>query len=246
MAYIIIHSNREILEEYLVTLINKHLEEGLKSLEQISCDPDFCIIEKEDKGNIKIEQVKRLQNKLLFTPFNKTHQFGIIKEAHLMTAQAQNALLKTLEECHEKTVLILTVNSESSVLETILSRCTRIYPEQESSISEIKNFSHIETFLTKPLYEQIVVIEEIVKEKRGEDFLDELIGFFRQKYVNKTIKCENNLREGEILKALTQAKYRISKNVNPRIALEYICFKINRNEDTNKTQESSLPKAKSL
>ncbi len=229
MAYIIIHPKQKVLEEYLVKIINKYLEEGLRSLKQASCDPDFCIIEKEEKGNIKIEQIKKLQNKLLFTPFNKTHQFGIIQEAHLMTQQAQNALLKTLEECQGNTVLILTVNSESSVLETILSRCTRIYPEQESLINKVRNFSHIETFLAKPLYEQIVVIEEIAKEKRVEDFLNELIGFFREKYANKIIKGENNIREGEILKALTLAKYKVSKNVNPRIALEYICFKINHN-----------------
>ncbi len=229
MAYIIIHPNQDTLEKSLVKVINKHLEKGLKSLEQVSCDPDFCIIKKEEKGNIKIEQVKKLQSKLLFSPFNRTNQFGIIQEAHLMTPQAQNALLKTLEECHEKTILILTVNSESSVLETILSRCTRVYPEQEYSKDEIKNISYIETFLANPLYKQINAIEEIVKEKRVEDFLDDLIEFFRIKYVEKTTKGEDNVKESEILKSLNQAKYRISKNVNPKIALEYICFQINRN-----------------
>lgn len=81
-----------------------------------------------DKASITIEQVRNLQS---FTelrvprssPINRTI---IIKEADRLTREAQNALLKTLEEPPAGTMLILTANSSSSLLPTILSRLTII------------------------------------------------------------------------------------------------------------------------
>jgi uncharacterized protein (UPF0216 family) len=235
MPYIIIHQNSKTLEDCIVKTINKHLPKKVNSLKQVLHDPDFCIVQKEEKGNIKIEQVKNLQKKLLYSPFNKTHQFGIIKEANLMTQEAQNALLKTLEECHEKTILILTVKNETSVLQTILSRCTRIYPNEcNSELEDISEFSEVEEFLELPIYDQINKIENIVKNKETEEFSNNLIKFFREKHTEKIKTNEDSGEEAEVLEMLLQTKYRITKNVNSKIALEYLCFKINHNQDTYK------------
>lgn len=229
MAYIIIHQNPKVSDDCIIKTINKHLRKGIYSIEEASCDPDFCIVQKEEKGNIKIEQIKNLQKKLLYTPFNKTHQFGIVKDAQLMTPEAQNALLKTLEECPEKTVLILTVNSETAVLQTILSRCTRIYPNETTEQKEKTKNSDIKTFLAKPIYEQINEIESITKEHKVEEFLNNLTEYYREIHKDKMIQNKCTQRETKILEMIKEAKYRITKNVNPKIALEYICFKINHN-----------------
>lgn len=229
MAYIIIHPKTEILQESILETINKHLQKRISSLEKILEDPDFCIIE-EEKGNIKIEQIKMLQKKLLYTPFNKSHQFGIIKDAHLMTTEAQNALLKTLEECPEKTVLILTINNEDSVLQTILSRCTRIYPKgQTIKAEETEQFQNQKLFLQMETYEKINHVEKIIKDKEVDQFINDLILFFQEEQSKKIKNNKDYKKETEILKTLIQAKDRIKKNVNVRIALEYICFKIDHN-----------------
>jgi hypothetical protein len=200
MAYIIIHPNSKTLDDCIIKTVNKHLGKKLQSLGQALHDPDFCIVQKEEKGSIKIEQIKNLQKKLLYSPFDKTHQFGIIKDAQLMTPEAQNALLKTLEECQPNTVLILTVNNETAVLQTILSRCTRIYPNEKNSTQEIRE-SDIKNFLRKPIYEQINEVDEIVKEKKATEFLDDLIQFFREKYSEKISNGEDNLnRKAKIFK----------------------------------------------
>ena len=229
MAYIIIHQNSQVLDNCIIRTVNKHLGKSFQSIEEAFCDPDFCIVQKEEKGNIKIEQIKNLQKKLLYTPFNKTHQFGIVRDAQLMTPEAQNALLKTLEECPEKTVLILTVNSETAVLQTILSRCTRVYPSEITKQIKKNENSDIATFLEKPVYEQINEIETVTKENRTEEFLNKLTEYYREIHKQKMIQNKCTARETKILEMLKEAKYRISKNVNPKIALEYICFRINHN-----------------
>lgn len=226
MTYAIIHSSQEILERALLELINKRLGTSLLSLEQILQDPDFYIIE-EEQGKIKIEQIKRLQKKLIYSPLNRKYQFGIIKNASLMTPEAQNSLLKTLEESHENTILVVTINNENSVLSTILSRCNRIYPK-EQHVQEERDFLEIKNFLQKTLYEQINEIEKIVKEKKAEDFLRDLADFFRSEHKIKLNLGENTSAEEKILKSIQQAKYRINKNVNTKIALEFICFQIDK------------------
>lgn len=228
MTYVIIHSNPAILEESIINTINKHLNKDVHCFEEICKDPDFCIVEHQEQGNIKIEQIKQLQKKLLFSPFNKTHQFGIIKDAHLMTTEAQNALLKTLEECNENTVIILTINNEGSVLQTILSRCNRIYPNGENLNIQGDDFFSQEEFLKKPVYEKINDVENIIKDKGANEFLENLTKFFRKKYTEKIENREDVSKEIMMIKKLEQAKYRISKNVNAKIALEYICFKIDQ------------------
>ncbi len=226
MTYVIIHSNPETIEQAISQILSKHLNQKILDLEKILQKPDFCIIEQEGKGNIKIEQIKFLQKKLLYSPYSESHQFGIIKEAHLMTTEAQNALLKTLEECHENTTIILIVKNESSVLETILSRCNRIYPKQTNFNEDVENFEEQEDFLQKPIYEKINYIEKILSEKNTNEFLENLILFFRKKHSEDLHSDQNSEKNQLSIKLLNQAKQRISKNVNARIALEYICFKL--------------------
>ncbi len=228
MAYIIIHEKTEVQDCCILETIERHIKKGFHSFEEILKEPDFHILEKEEKGSIKIEQVKQLQKKLLYSPFHNSHQFGIIKNAHLMTTEAQNALLKTLEECQEKTILILTVNNERAVLQTILSRCTRIYPREiKKEFLKEADFTKEEDFLNMQTHEKMIIIDEVIKEKKVEEFLNNLIVFFRNKHTQKIEQGSECKKEADILKMLIQAKTRITGNVNTRIALEYICFKIN-------------------
>ncbi len=81
--------------------------------------------------SIKIEQIRELQRQLSLKPYSGKYKIAVIPEAHLMTVQAQNALLKTLEEPLGQAILILTSLSEYLLLPTIVSRCQikRFYQE---------------------------------------------------------------------------------------------------------------------
>lgn len=88
--------------------------------------PDFIIIESEDGKNIKIEQIRNMQEQIAEKPIISNRKVYIINNSDLMTTEAQNALLKTLEEPPEYAIIILVLSNESKLLNTIKSRCTKI------------------------------------------------------------------------------------------------------------------------
>lgn len=88
--------------------------------------PDFMLIEPEDGKSIKIEQIRYLQEKIAEKPITSGKKVYIINDSDTMTKEAQNCLLKTLEEPPEYAVIILVLSNESQMLPTIKSRCTKI------------------------------------------------------------------------------------------------------------------------
>ena len=90
--------------------------------------PDVRVVDgpAEGKRDISIEQVRELQRELGFRSLSRHPKVGIIDEAQQLTQQAQNALLKTLEEPNGASVLVLVTTQASALLPTILSRCQRL------------------------------------------------------------------------------------------------------------------------
>jgi len=90
--------------------------------------PDFMFVGlEEEKTEIEVEQVRNLINRLSFKPFSANYKIGLIDDAHLMNIQAQNCLLKTLEEPRGDTVLVLISSHREILLETVLSRIQEIF-----------------------------------------------------------------------------------------------------------------------
>ncbi len=85
-------------------------------------NPDFILIEPEG-NNIKIDQIRNMQRKVQEKPIISNKKVYIINSADLMTKEAQNALLKTLEEPPEFVTIILVGENENEFLATIKSRC---------------------------------------------------------------------------------------------------------------------------
>jgi len=75
---------------------------------------------------IRVEQVRSLQERLSLRSLEGGYKAAILPCAEKMNPQAQNALLKTLEEPPARTLLILLVTSLDKLLPTILSRCARV------------------------------------------------------------------------------------------------------------------------
>ncbi len=90
--------------------------------------PDVHVIlgPSEERRDISIDQVRELQRELGFRSMSTHPKIGIVNDAERLTLQAQNALLKTLEEPGGHTVLILVAVNAEALTPTILSRCQRI------------------------------------------------------------------------------------------------------------------------
>jgi DNA polymerase-3 subunit delta' len=87
--------------------------------------PDLHLVTPE--GNtLKIDQVRALQHDLAFAPVEGHFRVAIIEEMEKATAEASNALLKTLEEPPSSVVLVLIAPEPEALLPTIVSRCQSI------------------------------------------------------------------------------------------------------------------------
>ena len=121
-------------------------------------NPDFTEIV-PDGNNVKIEQIREMQRKIVEQPIISTKKVYIIDDSDTMTSEAQNCLLKTLEEPPEYVTIILICSNEDNMLSTIKSRCTRIYFEN-LEISEVKGY-------IKQNYPEIEIDDSIINLSQG-------------------------------------------------------------------------------
>ena len=117
---------------------HSYIFSGIKGIGKYTFAKDFakCILEDSmmqdyyelgpDGKSIKVSQIRELQNVINIKPTFSKKSVYIIDDADLMTIEAQNSLLKTLEEPPEYVVIILIVHNERSILSTVKSRCVNI------------------------------------------------------------------------------------------------------------------------
>lgn len=86
--------------------------------------PDIIFVSHEKPNTIGVDDIRgQLNNDVTIKPYSSPYKVYIINEAEKMTVQAQNAILKTLEEPPEYAVILLLTTNVNSLLQTILSRC---------------------------------------------------------------------------------------------------------------------------
>ena len=88
-------------------------------------NPDFVIISNDEKV-IKIDQIRDMNRRISEKPITSNKKVYIINNSDTMTKEAQNSLLKTLEEPPEYAVIILIASNENKLLNTIRSRTIKI------------------------------------------------------------------------------------------------------------------------
>lgn len=86
--------------------------------------PDIIRVTHEKPGSIGVDDIRgQINGDIAIKPYNSPYKIYIVNEAEKMTVQAQNALLKTLEEPPAYAVILLLTTNVNSLLQTILSRC---------------------------------------------------------------------------------------------------------------------------
>ncbi len=94
-----------------------------KTMQQI----DMSVVQAEKAGSmLKVDQIRALQHSVSLTPTEARFRIGLILDFDQANPNAQNALLKTLEEAPERVILLLTATSAEELLPTIVSRCQLI------------------------------------------------------------------------------------------------------------------------
>ena len=86
--------------------------------------PDIIWLHHAKPTSFSVDEIReQINNDIVIKPYSSKHKVYIIPDAEIMTAQAQNALLKTLEEPPEYAIILLLTENEQALLPTIRSRC---------------------------------------------------------------------------------------------------------------------------
>ncbi len=114
---------KKIALEFIKSIFCKESCQNCYSCKSIDSNsfPDLNIVEPIE-GNIAIEELRNFIQKLSLKSYNNGLKVGIINDAHLMKKDAQNALLKTLEEPKGGTLIILISHHPEMILKTVRSR----------------------------------------------------------------------------------------------------------------------------
>src|ERR1700726_207956 len=83
------------------------------------------VIEMDAASNNSVDDIRDLREKVGYAPVSGRHKVYILDEAHMLSAQAWNAFLKTLEEPPPRTVFVLATTEAQKVLPTVVDRCHR-------------------------------------------------------------------------------------------------------------------------
>lgn len=216
--------------------------------------PDFLLIEPENK-TIKIEQIRSMQEKIAEKPIIANKKVYIIADCECMTKEAQNCLLKTIEEPQEYAIIILTTSNESKLLNTIKSRCIKILfkPLNKEDIKayllEQKQELPPETFFTmsegsigrimsliedRQLYNEINNILDQIDKKDLITILNEANILYKQKekiqeilnYFNIYLYNSKDIKKINAIRHVEDVKRRIYANSNYDMSIDYLLIKI--------------------
>ncbi len=83
------------------------------------------VIEMDAASNNSVDDIRDLREKVAYAPVSGRHKVYILDEAHMLSTQAWNAFLKTLEEPPPRTVFVLATTEAQKVLPTVVDRCHR-------------------------------------------------------------------------------------------------------------------------
>lgn len=93
---------------------------------EISSGSAMDVIEIDAASNRGIDEIRELKEKIRLAPMRAKYKVYIIDEVHMLTTEAANALLKTLEEPPESTFFVLCTTEPERLPDTVVSRCTRV------------------------------------------------------------------------------------------------------------------------
>lgn len=83
------------------------------------------VIEMDAASNNSVDDIRDLREKVAYAPVSGRHKVYILDEAHMLSQQAWNAFLKTLEEPPPRTIFVLATTEAQKVLATVVDRCHR-------------------------------------------------------------------------------------------------------------------------
>ena len=151
--------------------------------------PDIIYVSHEKPNNISVDEIRaQLNNDIAIKPYSSRYKIYIIDEAEKMNQQAQNALLKTIEEPPAYGIIMLLTTNADSFLQTIRSRCITL------NLKSVKD---------------TVIKEHLMSKYHIPDYQAEVCTAFAQGNVGKAIQLASSEDFNELKKEVLQLLKRI-------------------------------------
>lgn len=211
------------------------MQEGTSCNECTSCimfdddnHPDYYEINKDASESIKIDEIREMQDRIIEKPITSAKKVYVINNAEKMTVEAQNCLLKTLEEPPEFITIILVSNNENTILTTIKSRCTKVAfteenakeltKEEKERYDELeKIFGNVENYLSIDLLNKLDILY------KDKDNIFENLDFINEILIKK---AKDNYRYLEYIDYVEETKNKLRCNSNYDMCIDNLILKI--------------------
>lgn len=190
-------------------------------------------IELSGDEDLKIESVRDLTYKLSLKPYSASHKIALIDNAHNLTVEASNALLKIFEEPKPQTLIILVTDNYHRLLPTISSRAQKIIfgPLDElanNNLDKTENQARNEAlhnFLKGSLSQRLLLAAELAEKDSMEirDFLDDWL-----KRLEKILLVEPTAEMVQKVKSVVRAQKLLGQNVSSKLLLSEMMIKTNQ------------------
>lgn len=187
--------------------------------------PDLMIIKKKrGKKNISIKKSREIINFLAIKPYNSPYKAVVVQSAENLTSQAQNALLKTLEEPPRYASIILSAKKEQALLPTVISRCKKYRVAEDDIYLDLTGKTPVKEIIAADVGEKLRLAQEIAERER-EEVVDLMEQWIREE---RHDMLENeNYQKLQNIKTLTAFLEDVEEtNVNVRLALETLFLKL--------------------
>lgn len=226
LSLIVVGRQVEDIDQYLNKLFKSY---GIDSFDVILINKAKTL--KNSNETIGIEEARTLQSKLYLKPLKGKSKAVVVKVTQGITPEAQNALLKSLEEPPQNTIIIITIPTIRLLLPTILSRCKIIYLDfkqvysNETLKQQQQQFNNLLQF---SIGKRLKFAQDLIKDKDNTlNWIELSIAALRQELTiqNKhKISLEQiNTSLRELLKTYTIIS---TTNANLRLVLENLLLSL--------------------
>jgi len=194
-----------------------------KTCHEISSGTSIDVIEIDGASNRGIDEIRELRENVRYTPAKSRHKIFIIDEVHMLTREAFNALLKTLEEPPPHIIFVFATTEPHKIPSTILSRCQRYdfkripLKEIAESLKRITEEEKVQITQRGLLYlaresegsmrDAQSLLDQVIsfagKEIRDEDIVD-VLGLVDQKILHDTLEAIADRDAGRCMEVVDQ------------------------------------------
>ncbi len=177
------------------------------SCKDITASRSVDVIEIDGASNRGIDEIRNLKESVKFLPQSGRFKIYIIDEVHMLTTEAFNALLKTLEEPPAHVKFIFATTAAYKVIPTILSRCQRFNFRRLSSQDIVKKLEQIAKSENITIDEQVLF--NIARQASGsmrdaESIMDQLATYCKNKITTEDANSMLGLIEQDMLHTFTR------------------------------------------